>query len=149
MTLRADLERFSAFAADLNVQDWTLLGAIASEQALPVSVLESLSPAPAVPGAAWLKRAQLAGWVVPTRRLRSPSLKPHFAVHPEYEQLVLRRLFVSGELERIAVVMRTLLTVRSVSDLTLSLQTGALDDFQRRFANRKNPPEAGPATRAE
>src|SRR5450631_4144075 len=149
VTLRAHLERFSAFAAALNVQDWTLLGAIASEQALPVSVLESLSPAPAVPGAAWLKKAQLAGWVVPARRLRSPSLKPHFAVHPDFEQLVLRRLSESGELERIAAVMRALLTMRSVSDLTLALQSGGLDDFQRRFAARKNPPEAGPATRAE
>ena len=102
-----------------------------------------------MPAAAWLKRAQAEGWVVSSRLQRSGSLKPHFAVHTDYEQLVLRRLADTGELSRIAAAMRTLLTVRSVSDLTLALQDGSLDDFQRRHAARKRPPEAGPSTREE
>ncbi len=136
-------------SANLGVQDWTLLGALASEQALPQSVLEQLSPAPAMPAHAWLKRAQTEGWVVSARPLRAGSLRPHFSVHPEYEQLILRQAFASGELERIAAALRALLTVRSLSDLTLSLQSGALDEFLRRYAARKRPPEVGPGTRAE
>ncbi|MEP7049435.1 MAG: SNF2-related protein [Pseudomonadota bacterium] len=149
MSLSEQVARFEAWSAELGVQDWALLGALACEQSLPLSVLESLSPAPAVPGAAWLKKAQLAGWVVPARRARGASLKPHFSVHPDYEQLVLRQLAKRGELERIARVLRELLTLRSVSDLTLALQSGSLADFQRRWGNRKQPPEAGPTTRAE
>ncbi|MEI9938253.1 MAG: DEAD/DEAH box helicase [Pseudomonadota bacterium] len=142
-------ERFLALGAELSAQDWTLLGALATEQALPQSVIEQLSPAPAMPAAAWLKRAQTAGWVVSTRLQRQGSLKPHFSVHPDYEQLVLRRLAQTGELDQIAAAMRTLLTVRSVSDLTLALQAGKLGDFQRRYAARKRAPESGPSTRAE
>jgi superfamily II DNA or RNA helicase len=125
------------------------LGALACEHALPQSVLEQLSPEPALPGGAWLKRMQAAGWVVAGAPLRAGSLKPHFSVHPDYRELVLRRLAETGELEPIARVTRSLLTVRSVSDLTLCLQFGALDDFQRRFAARKRAPEIGPPTRAE
>ncbi|HEY3256589.1 MAG TPA: hypothetical protein VGJ91_21665, partial [Polyangiaceae bacterium] len=151
MTLRLPAleQRFETLSAELSAQDWTLLGALASEQALPQSVLEQLSPAPAMPALAWLKRAQTAGWVVSARLQRSGSLKPHFSVHPEYEQLVLRKLASTGKLEALAAAMRTLLTVRSVSDLTLSLQTGRLGEFQRRYATRKRAPESGPSTRAE
>jgi superfamily II DNA or RNA helicase len=149
VSLSEQSTRFEALCADLGVQDWALLGALACEQALPLSVLESLSPAPALPGAAWLKKAQLAGWVVTARRARGASLKPHFAVHADFEQLILRRLAQEGELERMASVLRALLTVRSVSDLTLALQSGSLADFQHRWGNRKQPPEAGPTTRAE
>jgi len=148
-TLAALQERFSALSAGFNTQDWALLGAIASEQALPQSVIEQLSPAPAMPGAAWLKRAETAGWVVAARLPRSASLKPHFSVHPDHAQLVLRHLAGTGELNDIAAVMRRLLTVRSVSDLTMALQTGKLSDFQRRYASRKRAPETGPSTRAE
>ena len=148
-TLAALQEKFSALSAGFSVQDWTLLGALASEQALPQSVIEQLSPAPAMPAAAWLKRAETAGWVVSARLQRSGSLKPHFSVHPDYEQLVLRTLASTGQLDEIAAVMRRLLTVRSVSDLTLALQAGKLDDFQRRYAGRKRAPESGPSTRAE
>ena len=102
-----------------------------------------------MPAAAWLKRAETAGWIVSARLQRGGSLKPHFSVHPDYEQLVLRRLASTGKLGEIAVAMRKLLTVRSVSDLTLALQTGKLDDFQRRYATRKRAPESGPSTRAE
>ena len=149
MTLPALTQRFEALGADFSAQDWTLLGALAVEQALPQSVIEQLSPAPAMPAAAWLKRAQTAGWVVSTRLQRSGSLKPHFSVHPDYEQLVLRHLARTDELTEIASAMRTLLTVRSVSDLTLALQSGKLAEFQRRYAARKRAPEAGPSTRAE
>ena len=149
VSLSEQLARFEAWSAELSVQDWALLGALACEHSLPVSVLETLSPAPAVPGSAWLKQAQLAGWVVPARRARGASLKPHFSVHRDYEQLILRRLAKEQELERMAAVLRAVLTVRSVSDLTLALQSGSLDEFQRRWANRKQPPEAGPTTRAE
>jgi len=149
LTLTALLERFLALSAGLGAQDWTLLGALATEQALPQSVIEQLSPAPAMPAAAWLKKAQTAGWVVSARLQRSGSLKPHFSVHPDYEQLVLRHLASTGELEQIAAAMRTLLTVRSVSDLTLALQAGKLGDFQRRYAARKRAPESGPSSRAE
>ncbi|HKO49145.1 MAG TPA: hypothetical protein VJV79_15540, partial [Polyangiaceae bacterium] len=148
-TLAALQQRFLALSAELGAQDWTLLGALATEQALPQSVIEQLSPPPAMPGAAWLKRAQTAGWVVSARLQRSGSLKPHFSVHPDYEQLVLRRLAGTGELDEIAAAMRTLLTVRSVSDLALALQAGRLADFQRRYAARKRAPESGPSTRAE
>jgi len=147
--LAALQERFSALSAGLSVQDWTLLGALASEQALPQSVLEQLSPAPAMPAAAWLKRAETAGWVIAVRLQRSGSLKPHFSVHPDYEQLVLRRLASTHELSEIGAAMRRLLTVRSVSDLTLALQAGKLGEFQRRYAARKRGPESGPSTRAE
>jgi len=136
-------------SSSFSQQDWALLGAMACEQALPQSVLEKLSPEPALPAAVWLKRAQAADWVIPVRPARGSSLKPHFSVHPQYRERVLRRLTETGELEPIARVMRALLTVRSVSDLTLSLQLGALDDFQRRFAARKQPPEVGPSTRAQ
>ena len=149
MPLAALKQRFEALSANFSVQDWTLLGAIGSEQALPQSVLEQLSPPPAMPAPVWLKRAQTEGWVVSARLQRSGSLKPHFSVHPDFEQLVLRRLAESRELERICSVMRSLLTVRSVSDLTLALQSGSLLEFQRRYAARKRPPEAGPSTRAE
>jgi len=142
-------QRFEVLSAGLGAQDWTLLGALATEQALTQSMLEQLSPAPAMAAAAWLSRAQTAGWVVSTRLQRSGSLKPHFSVHPDYEQLVLRRLASTGELTEIATGMRTLLTVRSVGDLTLALQSGKLGDFQRRYAARKRAPEAGPSTRAE
>ncbi len=142
-------ERFQAWSTGFNAQDWTLLGAIACEQALPVSVLESLSPAPAIPARAWLERAQVSGWVVASGRLRSPSLKPHFSVPPDFEQLLLRRLSATGELGRIAQVTRGLLSVRSVSDLSVALQSGELAEFQRRYSARKQPPEAGPSTRAE
>ncbi|HEX2671402.1 MAG TPA: DEAD/DEAH box helicase, partial [Polyangiaceae bacterium] len=148
-TLAALHERFSALSAEFNVQDWTLLGALASEQALPQTVIEQLSPAPAMPAAAWLKRAETAGWVVSARLSRTGSLKPHFSVHPDFEQLVLRHLASTGELSEIGGVMRRLLTLRSVSDLTLALQTGKLGDFQRRYAARKRAPESGPSTRAE
>src|SRR6478736_527969 len=142
-------ERFSALSTELNVQDWTLLGAIASEQALPQSVIEQLCPAPAMPAAAWLRRAETAGWLVSARLPRSGSLKPHFSVNSEFEQLVLRHLARSGQLDEIASAMRRLLTLRSVSDLTLALQTGKLAEFQRRYAARKRAPESGPSTRAE
>lgn len=148
-TLAALQQTFQDLSAGFGAQDWTLLGALATEQALPQSVIEQLSPGPAMPAVAWLKRAQTAGWVVSTRRERSGSLKPHYSVHPDYEQLVLRRLASSGELDEIAKAMRTLLTIRSVSDLTLALQAGKLDDFQRRYAARKRAPESGPGTRAE
>ncbi|MEI9949810.1 MAG: DEAD/DEAH box helicase [Pseudomonadota bacterium] len=149
LTLAALQQRFLTLSAGLSAQDWTLLGALATEQALPQSVVEQLSPAPAMPAAAWLKRAETAGWVVSARLQRSGSLKPHFSVHPDYQQLVLRHLARTGELGEIAAAMRTLLTVRSVSDLTLALQTGKLGDFQRRYAARKRAPESGPGTRAE
>ncbi len=136
-------------SAGFGVQDWTLLGALAIEQALPQSVIEQLSPPPAMPAPMWLKRTQTEGWVVPARLPRSGSLKPHFAVHPDYEQLVLRQLAESGELERIAAVLRVLLSARSVSDLTLALHSGGLDEFQRRYAARKRPPESAASTRAE
>ncbi|HEY0464316.1 MAG TPA: hypothetical protein VGC79_08915, partial [Polyangiaceae bacterium] len=149
LTLAALQQRFHALSAGFGAQDWTLLGALATEQALPQSVVEQLSPGPAMPAVAWLKRAETAGWVISARLQRSGSLKPHFSVHPDYEQLVLRRLASTGELAEIAAAMRTLLTIRSVSDLTLALQTGKLVDFQRRYAARKRPPESGPGTRAE
>jgi len=149
VTLSALQQRFEASSAEFSAQDWTLLGALASERALPQTIIEQLSPPPAMPGAAWLKQAQTAGWVVAIRLQRGVSLKPHFAVHPEYEQLVLRRLSRTGELHEIASAMRTLLTVRSVSDLTLALQAGKLAEFQRRYAARKRAPESGPSTRAE
>jgi len=149
LTLAALQERFDALSARFGAQDWTLLGALASERALPQSVIEQLSPAPAMPAAAWLKQAETAGWVISARLQRSGSLRPHYSVHPDYEQLVLRRLASTGKLEEIARAMRTLLTVRSVSDLTLSLQAGTLSDFQRRYAARKRAPESGPSTRAE
>ena len=142
-------QRFETLSAELGAQDWTLLGALATEQALPQTVIEQLSPPPATPAAAWLKRAQLSGWVVSARLQRNGSLKPHFSVHPDYEQLVLRRLASTGQLDQIASAMRTLLTVRSVGDLTLALQAGRLSDFQRRYAARKRAPESGPSTRAE
>lgn len=142
-------ERFEVWSAGFSAQDWTLLGAIACEQALPVSVLEQLSPAPAVPARAWVERAEGAGWVVASGRLRASSLKPHFSVRAEFEQLVLRRLACTGELGRLGDVTRRLLSVRSVSDLTLALQAGGLEEFQRRYAARKHPPESGPSTRAE
>jgi hypothetical protein len=142
-------EPFETLSSRFSQQDWALLGAMACEQALPQSVLEKLSPEPGLPAALWLKRALAADWVSPVRPARGASLKPHFAVHPQYRERVLRRLAETGELEPIARVMRALLTVRSVSDLTLSLQLGAWDDFQRRFAARKQAPELGPATRAE
>ena len=148
-SLALQQERFDAASASWGVQDWTLLGAIACETALPQSILEQLCPPPAMPAAAWLKRAQIEGWLVAARLQRSGSLKPHFALHPDYEQLVLRHLAESGELDRIVTVLRALLSVRSVSDLTLALQGGSLDDFQRRYAARKRPPELGPPTRAE
>lgn len=147
-TLAAVPERFSTLSAGLNTQDWTLLGAIACEQALPQTVIEQLSPAPAMPGTAWLKRAQTEGWIVSARLPRSGSLKPHFSVHPDYAQLVLRHLAGAGELNEIASVTRRLLTLRSVSDLTLALQSGRLSDFQRRYAARKRAPDCGPNTRA-
>lgn len=148
-SLAALHERFLALRAGLNVQDWTLLGALASEQALPRSVLEQLSPAPAMPAAAWLQRAETAGWVVSVRLPRTGSLKPHYSVHPDFEQLVLRHLASTGELLEICGAMRRLLTLRSVSDLTLALQAGKLSEFQRRYATRKRAPESGPSTRAE
>jgi len=148
-TATARRERFLSLSAELNAQDWTLLGALAIEQALPQSVIEQLCPAPAMPAAAWLKRAENAGWVVSARLPRSGSLKPHFSVHPDYEQLVLRHLASTRELNEIALGMRRLLTIRSVGDLTLALQAGKLSDFQQRYAARKRAPESGPSTRAE
>ena len=149
LPLAALEQRFLALSAEFNAQDWTLLGALAIEQALPQSVLEQLSPPPAMPAVAWLKRAQTTGWVIAARLHRTGSLKPHFSVHPDFEQLVLRRIARTDQLQEIATVTRALLTIRSVSDLTVALQTGQLADFQRRWAARKRAPEAGPSTRAE
>ncbi|MET0790196.1 MAG: hypothetical protein ABW061_01630, partial [Polyangiaceae bacterium] len=148
-SLSAQKARFEAVSVGFSVQDWTLLGALAIELALPQTVIEQLSPAPAMPAPLWLKRAQTEGWVVQARLPRSGSLKPHYAVHPDFEQLVLRRLADTGELERIAAVLRMLLSARSVSDLTLALHSGGLDEFQRRYAARKRPPETTAGTRAE
>ena len=39
VTLAPRRERFLSLSAELNVQDWTLLGALASEQALPQTVI--------------------------------------------------------------------------------------------------------------
>lgn len=65
---------------------------MACEQALPLGVLETLSPRPALSATAWLKRMQTEGWVVNAGPLRTGSLKPHFAVHPDYRELVLRQI---------------------------------------------------------
>ena len=148
-SLSALSKRFEVTSATFSEQDWSLLGALAIEQALPQSVIEQLSPAPAMPASLWLSRAQTEGWVVPARLPRSGSLKPHFAVHPDYEQLVLRELAASGKLEPIARVLHALLSARSVSDLTLALHSGGLDAFQRSYAARKRPPETPAGTRAE
>src|SRR5450432_1645302 len=145
----AALERFEALSAGLGERDWTLLGAIACEQALPESVLQQLSPDPRLPLGPWLKQMQAAGLLVSLRSSRSGTRQAYFVVAAEHQQLVLRRLAETGELEAIAGAMRALLTVRSVSDLTLTLQQGKLGDFQRRFAARKNPFDAGPSTRAD
>jgi SNF2-related domain/Helicase conserved C-terminal domain len=148
-SLSALKQRFEAASAGFGAQDWTLLGAIAAELALPQSAIEQLSPAPAMPAPLWLKRAQTEGWIITARLPRSGSLKPHFTVHPDLEQLVLRQLADSGELERIGAALRVLLGARSVSDLTLALHSGGLDEFQRRYAARKRPPESAVSTRAE
>ncbi|HET7539723.1 MAG TPA: DEAD/DEAH box helicase [Polyangiaceae bacterium] len=147
--LAALQDRFLTLSAGFSVQDWMLLGALASERALPLSVIEQLSPAPAMAAAPWLKRAELAGLVVSAPLPRGGSLKPHFSVHPDFEQLVLRKLAHTGELNALGAALRQLLSVRSVSDLTLALQAGKLADFQRRYAARKRAPESGPSTRAE
>jgi superfamily II DNA or RNA helicase len=149
VSLSALQAKFDALSARLSAQDWTLLGALSCERALPHALLEKLSPAPALEAKSWLARAQIAGWVVLAGPLRVGSLKAHYSVHPEYREFVLRRLAASHELEAIARVTRALLGTRSVSDLTLSLQSGSLSDFQRRFAERKRAPEVGPDTRAE
>ncbi|HEY4103765.1 MAG TPA: DEAD/DEAH box helicase [Polyangiaceae bacterium] len=149
MMRSSPLHRFRAASSSFNEQDWVLLGAIACEEALSQSTLEKLSPGPALAAGAWLARAEGAGLVVPARPNRTGSLKPHFAVHADYRELVLRALAERAELAAIARVTRALLTVRSLSDLNLALQAGALDEFRRRFALRKQAPEFGPTTGAE
>ena len=146
MTSGEPRERFGALSSSFTDQDWALLGALACERALPLSVLEKLSPEPALPASIWLKRKQGEELVVPVRPRRTASMKPHFAVHAAYRELVLRELSQRGELEAIARVAHTLLGTRSLSDLTLALQRGQLEELQRRFALRKHAPEFGPTT---
>ncbi len=149
MTAAEPRERFRKLRGDFTEQDFALLGALACERALSLAVLEKLSPEPALPAGIWLRHKQADGLVVPVRPRRTPSLKPHFGLHPDYRELALRELSERGELEPIARVTQALLGARSLADLTLALQRGQLDELERRFALRKNAPEFGPRTSAE
>lgn len=146
MTSGEPRERFRALCSSFTEQDFALLGALACERALPLAVLEKLSPEPALPAGIWLKRKQAEGLIISARPRRTASLKPHFGVRSDYRELVLRELSRRGELEAVARVTHALLGARSLSDLTLALQRGDLDDLQRRFAQRKNAPEFGPSS---
>ena len=137
-------ERFALLTADFDAQSHCLLGAIALERVLGKTILEKLSPPPALAGSAWIERSLRAGLLVPVRALRQGSREPHFSVHSDYQQLALRSAMARGDLAPLAAATRALLTVRSVSDLNLALQSGDLDDFTRRARSNKALTEHGP-----
>ncbi|HWO08300.1 MAG TPA: hypothetical protein VNN80_02440, partial [Polyangiaceae bacterium] len=59
------------------------------------------------------------------------SSDPSFAVHPEFRELVARRVARDGDLALVADATRVLLGERSFGVSALLLQTGQIDEFQR------------------
>ncbi len=99
----------------------------------------ALAPATAPPGSgllATLERWRESGLLLavtgarPAGALRGSS-EPAFAVHPDYRQLVIRRVAAEGQLQAVVEVAHGVLGDRSLGVLVLLLQTGRLGEFQR------------------
>jgi superfamily II DNA or RNA helicase len=82
-----------------------------------------------------LERWRDSGLLVELSRSRTSSAlqgsEPAFSVHPEFRQLVLRRLAAQGDLQAVVEACHVALGERSLGVLVLLLQTGRLGEFQR------------------
>jgi hypothetical protein len=63
--------------------------------------------------------------------MRASSNEPMFAVHPDFRQLILRRVAKQGELQTVVEATHGLLGDRSLGVLVLLLHAGRLGEFQR------------------
>ncbi len=81
----------------------------------------------------WIRRAVDARLLVdaPWVRSLSGARDGGLAVHPEFEQLVLRRAAASGQLTEIAQVTHSIMGERSRAPFVVLLQVGELSEFQR------------------
>ncbi|NUP05222.1 MAG: DEAD/DEAH box helicase [Polyangiaceae bacterium] len=143
MTANEPRDHFDSATAGLDRSMWRWVGAIALEQAVGRSVLSRLGAQGKHADERldrWLGGAVAAGLLVATTPGRAQSLgpaparEPGFAVHPSYEQLVLRKLAASNELDAIAKETQALLGRRSVSEIACALQRGDLESFARHHA---------------
>ncbi len=157
MDLAALKERLGVLTSHLDAQRWRWLGAIAVEQAVGRSVLAKMGRAPgslrsdadlgeaSVALDEWLEEAKSSGLLFTVDPIRALTLSPSatrepvVSVRPELEQLVLRALGTSDELEDVALETQALLGARSVGDLTVLLQRGDAEPFLQRFARRRLP----------
>ncbi|MEY2933684.1 MAG: hypothetical protein RL033_4433 [Pseudomonadota bacterium] len=95
--------------------------------------------APAPQGATLLgalERWRDSGLLLAVSGARAPGAlrsgaEPTFAVHPDYRQLVIRRVAALGELQAVVEAAHGVLGDRSLGVLVLLLQTGRLGEFQR------------------
>jgi superfamily II DNA or RNA helicase len=138
----------------LGEREWRLISAIAIEQALGLATLTRLAGAPSDWAAPFLESAVASGLLVPVATPGVLSLapaprEPVFAVHPELEQRVVRRLAARGELAALAGETHALIEGRSVSDLVVALHAGDLRVFARRAAAPRLPRVVPARTEAE
>ncbi len=110
--------------------EWRWLGAVAVEQAIARPALAKLRGEHDLD--AWLGRCLRSGLLVAAAR-------DEVRVRGDLEQLVLRRLASTGELEEIARRTGALLEGRSVSHVALALQRGDMSEFERRVSLRRLP----------
>ncbi|HEX4338956.1 MAG TPA: DEAD/DEAH box helicase [Polyangiaceae bacterium] len=136
-------ERFASSTVGWSDDDLKLVAAIALEQSLARPALKRLFPPGGAALDAALARAAEAGLIVRSRPMPSilfaaaMSDEASFAVHPEYEQLVLRELHARGMLRDVARALRDELGARSIADIPLALQDGDLERFTRALAVRR------------
>jgi hypothetical protein len=158
MSAKGPQHRLEFLARDASAADWRLLAALAVERELGLALLQRLALAfgiaagargaaargsprgAAVGGAALsllpaLERWRESGLLVEATSPRAAGLsqpgEPAFAVHPDYRQLILRRMAARGELQVVVEASHGLLGDRSLGVLILLLQTGRLSEFQR------------------
>ncbi len=121
-------QELEALTASFSAREWRWLGAIAAEQGLGKNVLSRIDG----DASAFVGASLETGLLVAING-------SEVAIHPRFEQLVLRAVAERGELTDIAEETRALLETRSVSHIALALQTGDLGEFLRRVALRRLP----------
>jgi len=160
MSAKGPRGRLEFLTRESSVAEWRLLGALAVERELggatlqrlaavfgisviPRTVARSVSglsasggggPARGAAGPALLpalERWRDSGLLVELSRARTATNEAAFSVHPEFRQLVLRRLAARGDLQAVVEACHVALGERSLGVLVLLLQTGRLGEFQR------------------
>jgi superfamily II DNA or RNA helicase len=163
MVSRASADPIPLRLSALGTRERRWLGAIALEHAVGRSVLSRVgddegSAIRAVAGPAddpaldaWLTASVASGLLIAVAPgiTAAASRETELYLLPEHEQLVLRELAASDQLQSIAQATQAQLGARSVSDLTLALQQGDLERFSRRFAARRQPRLVGTRSAAE